>query len=162
MNNKHGHPISPEQGQRFDPNIPARFLLKGNRPGEALRTWLDVYVNSMHLSACSQQLPLAPERLRRTWSETVVNGLASKTSRSCSTSSKTPVKAGSLSSICGSTVGFPSQCPATHCHQWFHAEQSATRLSEAIANKCFSQPGSSSIMFCFLECVGEVEEIVGS
>ena len=36
------------------------------------------------------------------------------------------------------------------------------QLSQAIASKCFSQPGSSSIMFSFLECVGEVEEVVGS
>ena len=75
---------------------------------KGLRTWLDVYVNSMHLAACSQQLPLASERLRWKWSEAVVNELASKMSRSCSASSKTPVNPGSLSSICGSSVGFPS------------------------------------------------------
>ena len=136
VNRKHGHPIRSEQGQRLAPTTPTRFSLKGNRLGETShhhnersckgpRTWLGVYVNSMHLAACSQQLPLAPERLRRKWSETVVNELASKTS--------------SVS---------PPQCPATHWPHWFHAEQNPTQLSEAITSKCFSQPAVPQS--CFL------------
>ena len=78
----------------------------------------------MHLATCSQQLPLAPKL------KPPAELVPPTTSRSCSTSSKTAVKACSLSNTYGSSVGFPSQCPATQCHQWFHAEKSPTQVCE--------------------------------